>query len=76
MIKSMRLGWARYVACMGERRNTYRYFLQNLNKKRPSEDPGIRWKDNTKMDLKDMEREGLDYIHMAHNGDQQGTFLE
>jgi hypothetical protein len=33
------------------------------------ERPKHKWKDNIKMDLKEIGREGLDWIHLAQNRD-------
>jgi ribosomal protein S16 len=50
MIKSKRMIWERQVARMGKKRNAYRIFVGNPERKRP----GRRWVDNIKMDLTEM----------------------
>jgi hypothetical protein len=41
MIKSKRMRWAGNVACMGERRDVYRFLWAQLMERDHSEDPGI-----------------------------------
>ena len=41
VIKSRRMRWARYIACMGERRGSYRVFVGNQRELDYLEDPGI-----------------------------------
>jgi hypothetical protein len=38
--------------------------------RRPSGRPGRRWMDNIKMDLRDIEWDGIDWIDLAQNRDQ------
>jgi hypothetical protein len=33
-------------------------------------DPGCRWEDNIKMDLREIEWEGVDWMHLAWHRDQ------
>jgi hypothetical protein len=47
--------WAGHVACMGgEMRNTYRIFIGKNEGKRSLGRPGHRWKDNIKMNLREI----------------------
>jgi hypothetical protein len=39
------------VACSGEKTNAYRVLVGRAEGKRPTERPGIKWKDNIKMDV-------------------------
>ena len=52
VIKSKRLRWAGYVACMGESRGAYRVLVGKPEGRRPLERPKCRWEDNIKIDLK------------------------
>jgi hypothetical protein len=46
--------WAGHVAGMGERRGVYRVLVGKPEGKRPLGKPRRRWKDNIKMDLKEV----------------------
>jgi transcription termination factor 2 len=62
--------WAGQVACMGEKRNSYRIFVGETEGKRPLGRPRRRWKDNIKMDLKETGGDGMDWIDLAQDRDQ------
>jgi hypothetical protein len=70
MIKSRRMRWAGHVVLMGEKRNAYRILVGNPEGKRPLGRPGRRWVDNIKMDLRETEWDGMDWIDLAQNRDQ------
>jgi hypothetical protein len=59
VIKSRGMRWAGHVARMGERRGTYRVLVWKPGGKRPCGRPRRRWEDNIKMDLKEVEWEGV-----------------
>jgi hypothetical protein len=68
VIKSRRLRWAGHVTRMGEVRNVYAIFVRKRERKRP---PGRRrWKDNIRMDLREIRWEGVECIHLAGDRDQ------
>jgi len=47
--------WARYVACMVEKRGAYnKVLVEKPEEKRPLGRPRHRWEDNIKMDLQEM----------------------
>jgi hypothetical protein len=48
---------------MGNRKGAYRVLVARPEGKRPIERPGIRWKDNIKIDLQ--EGWGMDWIYLA-----------
>jgi hypothetical protein len=50
VIKSRRMRWVGYVACMGERRDAYRILL-GKPEERPLGRPTRGWEDNIKMDI-------------------------
>jgi len=50
VIKSTRMGWTGHVACMGERRGTYRALVGTLEGKRPLGRPRRKREDNIKME--------------------------
>jgi len=49
-----RMGWAGYVARMGERIGAYRVLVGKPEGRRPLERPRHRWEDNIKMDLQEV----------------------
>jgi hypothetical protein len=55
MIKPRRMRWTGHVARMGPKRNAYRILVGKQEGKRPLGRSRHRWKDNIKMDLKDIE---------------------
>ena len=54
VIKSRRMGWAGYVARMGERRGVYSVLVGKPEGKRPLGRSRRRWEFNIKMDLQEM----------------------
>jgi hypothetical protein len=75
MIKSMRMRWAGHVARMGEKRNAYGILVGKPEGKRPLGRPIRRWVDNIKMDLREIEWEGMDWIDLAQDRDQWRTLV-
>jgi hypothetical protein len=69
MIKSRRMRWAGHVARMGEKRSAYIIFMGKPEGKRPPGRPRRRWVDNIKMDLKEIGRDGMDWIDLAQDRD-------
>jgi hypothetical protein len=55
---------------MGEKRNAYRIMVGNPEGKRPLWRSRRSWVDNIKMDLRDAGWGGMDWISLAHDGDQ------
>jgi hypothetical protein len=70
MIKSRRISWAGHVARMEEKRNACRFVVGKPEGKRPLETPRHRWEDNIKIDLRDIEWDGTDWIDLAQDKDQ------
>jgi hypothetical protein len=54
VMKSRRLRWAGHVARMGERRGAYRALVGKPEGRRPLGTPRRGWKDNIKMDLREV----------------------
>ena len=67
MIKSRRMRWAGHVARMGEWRGVYRVLVGKPEGKRPLGKPRRRWEVNIKMDLQEVECEGMDWIELAQD---------
>jgi hypothetical protein len=55
---------------MGEKRNAYRIFVGTPDGKTPLGRPRRKWMDNTKMDLREIGWDGVDWIHMTQDRDQ------
>jgi hypothetical protein len=54
----------------GEKRNAYRKLVGKLERKRPLGRPRRRWVDNIKMDFREIEWDGMDWIDLAQDRDQ------
>jgi hypothetical protein len=70
MIKSRRMRWAGHVARMGEKMNAYRILVGKPKGKRPLGRPRCRWVNNIKMDLREIEWGGMDWIDLARDRDR------
>jgi hypothetical protein len=69
MSKSRRMVRAGQVARMGTMRNLY-ILVGKPDGKRPLGRPRRTWEDNIRMDVREMGWEGVDWIHLAQDGDQ------
>jgi hypothetical protein len=58
VIKSRRMRWARFVACVGNRRGAYRVLVGRSDGKRPHGRLRLRWEDNIKIDLQEVGWDG------------------
>jgi len=70
VMKSRRMTLPGHVARMGERRGVYRVLVGKPEEKRPLGRPRLRWVDNIKMDLQEVECGGIDWIEMALDRDR------
>jgi hypothetical protein len=70
MIQSRRIRWVGYAAHMGEMRNAYKILVGKPEGKRPLGRIRHRWKDNIKMNLREIGFGGVDWIHMAQKRDR------
>jgi hypothetical protein len=70
IIKSGRMRWARHVARMGYKRNSYRILLGKPQGNRPPGRPRRTWEDNIRMDLREIRWGGMDWIDLAQDRDQ------
>jgi hypothetical protein len=61
--------WTEHVKCMGDMRNAYKILVGKPKRKRPLGRRRCRWDDDNGMDLREIRREGVDWIHLAQNRD-------
>jgi hypothetical protein len=61
----MRMMWMVHIVCLGEMRNVYKILVGNSEGKRPLGGPRHRWKDNIKLNLKEIGFEGVNWIHLG-----------
>jgi hypothetical protein len=62
--------WAGHVALTGEMRNAYKILVGNPEGRRQLGRPRCRWKDNIKVDFKEIGWTDVECIHMAQDGNQ------
>jgi hypothetical protein len=70
MMKSRRMRWAGHIALMREKRNAYNILVRKPEGKRPPGRRRRRWVDNTKMDLREIARDGTEWTYLAQDRDQ------
>jgi hypothetical protein len=70
MTKSRKIRWTGHVARMGETRTPYRILVEKPEGRRPLGRPRRRWVDNIKLDLREMDWDGVDWIELAQDRDQ------
>jgi hypothetical protein len=73
MIKSRRIRRTRHVARMWEKRNAYRILIWKPEGRRPLEKPKRRWVDNIKLDLREREWDGIDWIDLVQDRDHSSV---
>jgi hypothetical protein len=67
MIKSRRMGRAGHVARMGEGTGVHRVLVGRPKGRRPLGRPRCRWKDNIKVDLREIEVNGSNWIRLVQD---------
>jgi hypothetical protein len=71
VIRSRRVRWAGHVALMEEMRNVYKNnLIEKPEGKRRLGRNRRRWKDNSRMDLREIVWEGVDWVQLAQDMDQ------
>jgi hypothetical protein len=68
VIKSKRMRWEEHVASMGETRGFYRDFVGRADGKSPLGKPRHRWKDNIRIDLREIWIDGANWIQLDQVG--------
>jgi hypothetical protein len=67
VIKSRRMRWAGHVARIGEGRLVCGVLVGRPEGKRPLGRPRRRWEDNIKMDLREIDIDGTNWIQLAQD---------
>jgi hypothetical protein len=62
----------RYVACMGELRNSYKILVRKPEGRRPLRRHKHRWEDNIRLCLREIGWEGVDWIHLPRGRTSDG----
>jgi hypothetical protein len=75
VIKARRLRWTGHVAHMGEGRGVYRVLVGKPEGKRPLGRPRHRWEDNIKLNLREVEIDGANWIQLAWDRVQWWAFV-
>jgi hypothetical protein len=68
-IKSRRMRLAGHVAHIWKKSNAY-VLVRKLAGETPLGRPRSKWEDNIKLDLKELEWGGMDYINLSQDTDQ------
>jgi hypothetical protein len=69
-VKSRRLRWAGHVARMGQERNMYNVLVGKPERKRPLGRPRRRWEDGVRMDLREIDLGGVNWIRLSQDRDR------
>jgi hypothetical protein len=70
IIRLRRMRWAGLVARIGAKRNAYRILVGKPKGKRPLGRPRCRLVNNIKMDLREIEWSGMDWLYLAQDRGQ------
>jgi hypothetical protein len=70
VIKLRRMRWAEHVARMGEGRGVYRILVGKPEGRRPLGRPSRRWKNNIRMDLREVGCGCVDWMELAQDKDR------
>jgi hypothetical protein len=62
--------WAGHVARVGEEREVYKVLVGKPEGKRPLGRPRRRWEDGIRMDLREIELGGVDWILLSQDRDR------
>jgi hypothetical protein len=75
VIKWRRMRWAGHVAGMGEGRGFYRVLVGRPLGKRPLGWPRRRWEDSIKIDLREIEIDGANWIQLTQDSVQWRAYV-
>jgi hypothetical protein len=68
-VKARQMRWVGHVARMGEERKVYKVLVGKPEGKRPLGRPRCRWEDGIRMDLREIDLGGVDWIRLAQDRD-------
>jgi hypothetical protein len=74
VIKSRRMRWAGHVARVGEE-SVCKVLVGKSEGNRPLGRPRCRWKDNSKVDIQEVEWRIMDWIELAQDRDRYRTLV-
>jgi hypothetical protein len=66
----IRVKWAVHVTRIGEARSELKILVGKPERKRPSGRPRHRWEDNIRIDLMEIGREDVDWMHLVQSRDE------
>jgi hypothetical protein len=73
--KSRGMRWEGHVSRVEDMRNAYNILVGKPAGKRPVGRPSLRWEDNIRMELKELQLEGVDWMHLAQDKDKWRTLV-
>jgi hypothetical protein len=68
--KSRTVKWMGHVECMREERKVYKLLMGKFKGKNPLKRPRHRWENRIKMDLRDINWEDVEWIHLDQDRDK------
>jgi hypothetical protein len=75
VIESKRMRWARHVARIREGEVYYIILIRSPESKRPLGRPRRRWEDKIKMDLREIDIDGTNWIWLTQDREQLRAFV-
>jgi hypothetical protein len=75
VVKSMRISWIGNVPHVGKLRSSYWIWAGKCEGKSPRGGHRSRWDDNMNRDVKEMEWDVVDLVHLAEGRIKRGRFL-
>jgi hypothetical protein len=81
LVGSNGIDWSFYITCqwhvafMGEKRKAYNILVGKRERKRLVGIPKRMWEHNIKIDLKEIEWEGVDWIYLAQDRNKKLTVM-
>jgi len=75
VIKARMLRWAGHVTCMGEGRGVYRVLVGRPKVKRQLGRSRRKWEDIVKLDLREIDIDGANFIRLAQDSLQWRAFV-
>jgi hypothetical protein len=70
VINSRRMRWAGHVSCINVMENASKILVGNPEGNGPLGRPSHRWENNSRLNLREIGGEDVDWIHLAQDRDQ------